>query len=283
MPTDPEDKGARAEYTQIVLQVEHDKEEQAGFVQIFRKPTLRRGAILVIFLLFASPSTGIVGISNYLPVIFPGLCLTGVMPLVMYGVWCTIGTLVTLLTIFIVDRVGRRTLLLTAYPLLALVHLAESLLQNAYIDTENRGGLGARLLFLLIYIITFQFIYSPALFGLLRFGQKRTAKGISPDFYSFFIGSLTYTTPSGVAFKGSNMSWTGISIMDLPDALPSAPTLRGEGTQPPPFLDIGVNRGTCGPSIHHRSEGNSPQAALGIFVPLEFGTSYALPTVRFTP
>lgn len=48
---DQVDQGVRAEYTQIVLQVEHDKSEKAGFIQIFKKPTLRRRAILAMFLL----------------------------------------------------------------------------------------------------------------------------------------------------------------------------------------------------------------------------------------
>ena len=49
--SDAEDRVAHAEYTQIVLQVEHDKETGAGFVQMFRKPSWRRRALSVIFLL----------------------------------------------------------------------------------------------------------------------------------------------------------------------------------------------------------------------------------------
>lgn len=50
-PHDGEDRAAHAEYTQIVLQVEHDKEAKAGFIQIFRRPTWRRRAFSVLFLL----------------------------------------------------------------------------------------------------------------------------------------------------------------------------------------------------------------------------------------
>ncbi len=48
---DTEDLAAHAEYTQILLQVEHDKDLKAGFIQIFRRPTWRRRAFSVIFLL----------------------------------------------------------------------------------------------------------------------------------------------------------------------------------------------------------------------------------------
>ena len=55
-PHDAEDRVAHAEYTQIILQVEHDKEVGAGFVQMFRTPSLRRRAFSVIFLLWVVPS-----------------------------------------------------------------------------------------------------------------------------------------------------------------------------------------------------------------------------------
>lgn len=48
---DPEDRMAHAEYTQIVLQVEHDKETKVGWIQIFKIPSLRRRALLGMFLL----------------------------------------------------------------------------------------------------------------------------------------------------------------------------------------------------------------------------------------
>ncbi|KEF53346.1 uncharacterized protein A1O9_10321 [Exophiala aquamarina CBS 119918] len=51
-PGDTEDRMAHAEYTQIVLQVEHDEEMKVGWVQIFRKGSLRRRAVLGMFLLY---------------------------------------------------------------------------------------------------------------------------------------------------------------------------------------------------------------------------------------
>jgi hypothetical protein len=50
-PSEPSEDAARAEFTQIVRQVESDKEENAGFIQMFKKPTWRRRSLLVIFLL----------------------------------------------------------------------------------------------------------------------------------------------------------------------------------------------------------------------------------------
>ena len=154
------------------------------------------------FLLFASQSTGMLGISNFLPVIFSGLGLTGVMPLVMYGVWTTIGMLAVVLSIFIVDKVGSRRLLLIGYPLLTLLLLSQALLQNAYNGTDDKGGLAACLLFLLLYIIDYQLVDAPSFIWASEIWPTTIrAKGISLTFFSYFVGGITYTTPSALAFR----------------------------------------------------------------------------------
>ena len=110
-PADPEDTAAHAEHIQIVRQVELDREDTAGYIQMLRKPSWRRRSALAFFLLFASQSTGVLGITNYLIPIFAGLGLKGVMPIVMFGIWTCVGTSAVLASIWIVDRVGRRTLM----------------------------------------------------------------------------------------------------------------------------------------------------------------------------
>ena len=50
-PRNASDTDAEAEFTQIVRQVEVDKEDEPTFYKIFKKPTWRRRAILVFFLL----------------------------------------------------------------------------------------------------------------------------------------------------------------------------------------------------------------------------------------
>lgn len=56
---DNSDDLAIAEYTQIVRQVSHDKEEKAGYIEMFRRPTWRRRVFVAIFLQFAAQSTGV--------------------------------------------------------------------------------------------------------------------------------------------------------------------------------------------------------------------------------
>ena len=50
-PANSSDDDARAEFTQIVRQVDIDKEENPTFYKMFKKPTWRRRSLLVLFLL----------------------------------------------------------------------------------------------------------------------------------------------------------------------------------------------------------------------------------------
>lgn len=45
-PSDVQEAAAKAEYTQIVKQVEHEKEANVGLIQIFKKPSWRKRALL---------------------------------------------------------------------------------------------------------------------------------------------------------------------------------------------------------------------------------------------
>jgi hypothetical protein len=49
-PNDPSDAAARAEFLQITRQVEFDREQKSGYIQMFKKPSWRRRCLLVMFL-----------------------------------------------------------------------------------------------------------------------------------------------------------------------------------------------------------------------------------------
>lgn len=51
-PSDPNNHAAEAEFVQIRAQVEKDREEKSGYIEMFRRPALRRRSLLVIFLMW---------------------------------------------------------------------------------------------------------------------------------------------------------------------------------------------------------------------------------------
>lgn len=80
--------------------------------------------------------------------------------------------------------------------------MIQAVLQSQFIGTDSQGGLAACLVFLFLYIITFQLVDAPAFIWASEIWPTAyRAKGISLCFFSFFVGSLTYTTPSALAFK----------------------------------------------------------------------------------
>jgi hypothetical protein len=70
---DPTNSSAQAEYLQISQQVGFDRQQKAGYWQMFTKPSWRKRSLITLFLFFASQSTGILGIANYSILIYQNL------------------------------------------------------------------------------------------------------------------------------------------------------------------------------------------------------------------
>ena len=107
-PRDAAQSAAKAEFIQITKQVELLAHQKTGYIQMFTKPSWRRRSILVLFLLFATQSTGILGIGAYSIIIYQSLGLTGSLPLLMYCIYVIVGTVANFMGTAIMDKVGRR-------------------------------------------------------------------------------------------------------------------------------------------------------------------------------
>jgi len=184
-------------------QVEFDKENETGYIHMFTKPSWRRRSILVLFLMFASQSTGVLGITNYTVIIYQSLGMTGQMPLVMYAIYTLIGTISTFVGAFIMDKFGRRRLLLIGFPFVSLILLAEAVLQSKYLGSSYDAGNGACLFFIFFFIFAYAIcLETPCVVWCAEiFPTTIRAKGIGLTFFSYFVGAITYTTPAPTAFR----------------------------------------------------------------------------------
>ena len=170
------------------------------------------------FLFFASQSTGVTGISNYMIPIVTTLGYSGGTPLIIYAVYTSIGTVFVFLVTFTVDRVGRRTMFLFGYPIIAAVLLIEGLLQRQYLGTDNSGGKIACLVFMNLYIVFFQLADSPGFIWASEvLPTPIRAKGVGLAVFSLMAGFITFSAPGAVAFK--NLQWgmfiifSGLSVL----------------------------------------------------------------------
>lgn len=96
------------------------------------------------------------------------------------------------------------------FPINALFLLGEALLQRQYVDGTgivSHGGLSACVLFLFLYIVSYDICIDPVSFIYVAevWPTAIRSKGIALGWFAYFMGTLTYTTPAALAFK--NISW----------------------------------------------------------------------------
>jgi hypothetical protein len=108
---DPTEAAAHAEFIQISKQVEFDKTMKAGYLEMLKKPSWRHRSLLVLFLMFATQSAGILGITNFIILITQSLGMSGSMPLLMYAVYTIVATMFNFVGSFFMDKIGRRRMM----------------------------------------------------------------------------------------------------------------------------------------------------------------------------
>jgi hypothetical protein len=75
-------------------------------------------------------------------------------------------------------------------------------LQWQFLGTDHKGGLAACVLIIYVYIVMFQCVDGPSFIWMSEiFPTNIRGRGIGLGFFSYFVGAITYTTPSALAFK----------------------------------------------------------------------------------
>lgn len=93
------------------------------------------------------------------------------------------------------------------FPACGLILLAEALLQRSFVGTDNHAGNAACVLFLFLFIHVFDItIQCPTnVFVAEIWPTAIRSRGVGISWFAYFVGAITYTTPSAVAFK--NIGW----------------------------------------------------------------------------
>ncbi|KEF58321.1 uncharacterized protein A1O9_06247 [Exophiala aquamarina CBS 119918] len=213
-PSNPSEADASAEFTQILRQVEMDKEENPTFWKMFKVPSWRRRSISVLFLLW------IYGITNFFPLLIGSLGLTGDVPLILYASYTTVATISIFITMWLVDRFGRRVLLLTGFASVACILFTEALLQWKYQGTSNKAGNNACIFFIFMFIAFFQCIDAPTFVWAAEiFPTTLRAKGVSLAIFAYFAGTITFSTPAPVALQsikwGMFLIYAGLCVISF--------------------------------------------------------------------
>lgn len=109
---DPEQEFARGEFYQMQKQTERDRTLDPGWWAMFTKKGYRRRTALAMGFAFVGQSTGVLVINNYGPTLYATLGYDTKQQLEFQCGWITVGIIFNAVGALVMDRVGRKPLML---------------------------------------------------------------------------------------------------------------------------------------------------------------------------
>lgn len=99
----------KREFNQIEAQIRLEQENpQLGIVAILRRPSYRKRLAIILFFFLFQQLTAIIPLQNYQVILYTSLGLGGKIPLILVGVWGSLGVMFACGGAFFFDRIGRR-------------------------------------------------------------------------------------------------------------------------------------------------------------------------------
>lgn len=91
-------------------------------------------------------------IADYSILIYKGLGYSGSIPLLISGVYVTVGAVGNYINAILVDRIGRKALFIIGLGGMLVALIFETALDAKYAGTNNKAGLRAALFFLFMHL-----------------------------------------------------------------------------------------------------------------------------------
>ncbi|KAK4936073.1 hypothetical protein LTR10_022975 [Elasticomyces elasticus] len=145
---------AREEFYQMTEQVRVDSVawKQAGWRGMFTKKSYQKRFWMGFFIQYAAQSTGAQVIYVYIVSLYQNLGLTGGVPLILGAAYVTVATISNFVGALLLDRVGRKPLLLTGLTGCMLSVALETAMIAEYAGTTNKAGLSMGVFFSFCFI-----------------------------------------------------------------------------------------------------------------------------------
>ncbi|KAL4891471.1 MFS sugar transporter [Aspergillus ambiguus] len=146
---------ATREFQQIKEQLEIDLQirEASPRFQLLRTAPNRKRSLIAASMMWFNMFTGVLILSNYGLVLFKTLGLDEWRPLLLLGIWLTVSIPANITTALIVDKVGRRPILLVGASGILVSLICECVLQALYADSSNKSGQIAACFFIYLFIL----------------------------------------------------------------------------------------------------------------------------------
>lgn len=99
----------KREYNQISAQIRLEQENpQWGIISILKRPSYRKRLFIILFFFMFQQLTAIIPLQNYQVILYGSLGITGKVPLILVGVWGTLGVIFACGGAYFFDKLGRR-------------------------------------------------------------------------------------------------------------------------------------------------------------------------------
>ncbi|KAF1813976.1 MFS general substrate transporter [Eremomyces bilateralis CBS 781.70] len=199
---------ARSEFYQMQKQTEHDQKMDMGWLDMVRKPGARSRTALAMGFAFIGQSTAVLVINNYGPSLYGKLGFGTEDQLRFQCGWITVGVIFNLVGALIMDKLGRRPLMLFGVAGCCVCLILEAAMVASFAEEgTNKAGLGmgvaAFYLFLAVYSVGVD-VAGVVFYGEL-FPNHQRGKGLSLSVATIALTDLVYLQATATAF--ANIGW----------------------------------------------------------------------------
>jgi sugar porter (SP) family MFS transporter len=207
-PSDPDEEFARGEFFQMQKQAEMDRTLNPSWLEMFRKPSYRKRVIMGMTFAFIGQSTAILVVNNYGPTFYKALGFGTRDQLILQCGWITGGIPANFVGAWVMDRFGRRPLMIFGVAGCCAMLCIEAAIVSLYAaEGTNKAGLGVGV----AAFYTFLIIYSVGVdvcgvvFYSELFPNHIRAKGVALAVMSIALTDLVYLQATATAF--ANIGW----------------------------------------------------------------------------
>ncbi|KAJ5780591.1 hypothetical protein N7457_005751 [Penicillium paradoxum] len=249
------DEFAAREYYQMRKQIELDCRFRTSYWGIFTNPSLRKRALMTIFLEFSIYSCGVLVILNYGSVVWASLGFDTVQILGFQAGFQSIGFVTNALSMLWVDRVPRHWFISLGLGACAILMAIEAGLQRFYLGGTNRGGLIACATIIMIFQATFcAFLDGPTYFYITEIWPSYArSQGLALAMCTFALTNLMWLEAAPYAFEA--IGWKFYTIFIIVPAIASVVVMSAyHDTRHKPLEEIAALFGDADQVVVYQQE-----------------------------
>ncbi|KIW33344.1 uncharacterized protein PV07_00201 [Cladophialophora immunda] len=192
---------AREEFYQMKMQAQHDQKQDSSWKALFSK-AYRKRVIIGCGLSFLGQSTAVLVIQNYAPIFYAALGFNSKQQIIIQSGRDSIAFVGNLVGAFLLDRLGRRLMLLTGLAGCIICVAINAAMVAEYSGTNNDAGLAVGLASLFVYLCFYASCYDAPLLVVLGeiFPNHVRAKGVALSIATVAASDILYLQVAPYAF-----------------------------------------------------------------------------------